>query len=285
MLGPTRSTATVCTPKGTWTTALPTRSPPFDSTSRTSCSLSRLGDDCRPISPNRDEPTCRASRPRNWSELGPPVPLPPRHRRPTWAEGGVPSERTATREIFGRSSRSSSTRLATSSVESDVTPVTLPPGRPRLSTSPSFTGSAPVAMTMGIVAVAFLAAWADSLPPVTRTSTRSRTNSAAKPGSRSLRPCAQRASKRMLRPSTYPNSWSACRRAVHHLPEGRPPVETDRVRRAVIEGPDKRDLLWGLLRGGGKRRSQKERSQDDSESPDLLAQSTGRSRHRYGAPR
>jgi hypothetical protein len=45
MLGPTRSTPTVCTPKGTWTTALPTRSPPFDSTSRTSCSPSRLGDE------------------------------------------------------------------------------------------------------------------------------------------------------------------------------------------------------------------------------------------------
>ena len=118
MLGPTRSTPTVCTPKGTWTTALPTRSPPFDSTSRTSCSPSRLGDErvilpgaagadpgplpgrargpsglrtrrcgepslrCRPISPNRDEPACQASRPRNWSESGPPVPLPPRHLPP-----------------------------------------------------------------------------------------------------------------------------------------------------------------------------------------------------------
>src|SRR5258705_12167886 len=45
MLGPTRSTPIVCTRKGTWTTALPTRSPPFDSTSRTSCSPSRLGDE------------------------------------------------------------------------------------------------------------------------------------------------------------------------------------------------------------------------------------------------
>ena len=43
-------------------------------------------------------------------------------------------------------------------------PVTLPPGRARLSTRPASTGSAPVpAITMGIVFVAFLAA-RDQLP-------------------------------------------------------------------------------------------------------------------------
>ena len=39
-----------------------------------------------------------------------------------------------------------------------VTPVTLPPGRLRLATSPSWTGSAPIPKTIGIVVVAIFAA-------------------------------------------------------------------------------------------------------------------------------
>ena len=48
-----------------------------------------------------------------------------------------------------------------------LTPVTLPPGRLRLATRPSLTGSSPVAKTIGIVVVAALAASAAGvLPPV-----------------------------------------------------------------------------------------------------------------------
>src|ERR1700736_6625785 len=46
------------------------------------------------------------------------------------------------------------------------TPVTLPPGRLRLATRPSLTGSAPVMKRIGIVDVAALAASTDGSPPV-----------------------------------------------------------------------------------------------------------------------
>jgi len=51
-----------------------------------------------------------------------------------------------------------------------VTPVTLPPGRARLATSPISTGDALPAITMGIVVVAALAACAASVVIVTITS-------------------------------------------------------------------------------------------------------------------
>src|SRR5262245_11422599 len=47
-----------------------------------------------------------------------------------------------------------------------VTTVTLPPGRLRLATRPTRTGSAPMARTMGIVEVAACAACAEGTPPV-----------------------------------------------------------------------------------------------------------------------
>lgn len=49
-------------------------------------------------------------------------------------------------------------------------PVTFPPGRARLATMPSRTGSWLIAITMGIVPVAFLAATAAEEPRVTMTS-------------------------------------------------------------------------------------------------------------------
>jgi hypothetical protein len=45
-------------------------------------------------------------------------------------------------------------------------PVALPPGRLRLATSPNLTGSSLLVNTIGIVAVACLAANADPMPPV-----------------------------------------------------------------------------------------------------------------------
>ena len=49
-----------------------------------------------------------------------------------------------------------------------ITPVTLPPGRFRLATRPSLTGSPPIVKTIGIVVVAALAASAAGVPPARR---------------------------------------------------------------------------------------------------------------------
>ena len=64
-------------------------------------------------------------------------------------------------------------------------PVMFPPGRARLATNPLPTGSLSCAMTMGIVAVASLAARVAVGPAVTMTSTLRRTSSAASAGRRS----------------------------------------------------------------------------------------------------
>ena len=53
------------------------------------------------------------------------------------------------------------------------TPVALPPGRLRLATNPTLTGSSPMLKTMGMVDVAAFAASAGPLPPpVTISATR-----------------------------------------------------------------------------------------------------------------
>src|SRR5215211_5005966 len=66
-----------------------------------------------------------------------------------------------------------------------LTPVRFPPGCPKLSTRPSFTGSSPATNTIGIVVVAALTADAE-VPVVAMTATPRRTNSAASAGSRSI---------------------------------------------------------------------------------------------------
>ena len=65
---------------------------------------------------------------------------------------------TATRVAAGTSSRRSSSRFAVNSVTKKLIPVKLPPGRARLATRPSLTGSSGTAKTMGIAVVAALAA-------------------------------------------------------------------------------------------------------------------------------
>ena len=64
---------------------------------------------------------------------------------------------------LGTSWRSSSSRFVPNSPPKKTTPVTLPPGRLRLATTPSLTGSPPVANTIGTVFVAALAAIATRL--------------------------------------------------------------------------------------------------------------------------
>ena len=109
---------------------------------------------------------------------------------------------------------SSSTLFPASSTPGKVdTPVTFPPGRARLATNPSRTGSGPpVAMTMGMVLVASLAARTTGVPPIaTMRSTWSWTSSAARAGRRSRSPSAERDSNVMFCPSTQPSSRSPCR--------------------------------------------------------------------------
>src|SRR5215813_2458612 len=96
--------------------------------------------------------------------------------------------------------------LATNSPPSQLIPVRLPPGRAKLATSPSLTGSSPPTKTIGIVVVAALTANAE-VPTVAMTATRRRTSSAASAGSRSVRLSAQRYSIATFSPSTKPASF------------------------------------------------------------------------------
>ena len=74
------------------------------------------------------------------------------------AAGPVGLMSTAMRAVAGMSSRRSSRRFATSSALKILMPVRLPPGRARLATRPSLTGSSVAMKTMGIEVVASLAA-------------------------------------------------------------------------------------------------------------------------------
>jgi len=82
------------------------------------------------------------------------------------AMGGLAGlTRTASAVAEGTSSCRSWSCFDPTSTPRVVTPVTLPPGRGRLATSPSLTGSTPVAKTIGIVVVNAFAASAPSVLP------------------------------------------------------------------------------------------------------------------------
>ena len=93
--------------------------------------------------------------------------------------------RRPTRASLGTASLSISSLLVISSGDKLDNPVTLPPGRARLAIKPAPTGSPTFVITMGIVAVAFLAANAVGRDATTIRSTLRRTKSAA--SSRKLR--------------------------------------------------------------------------------------------------
>ena len=82
-----------------------------------------------------------------------------------------------------------------------VTPVTLPPGRARLATSPDPTGSDTAKNTIGMDGVARFAASAAGVAQARIRSTRLRANSFAKAGNASKLPSAQRTSRARLFPS------------------------------------------------------------------------------------
>src|SRR5262245_25313219 len=79
-----------------------------------------------------------------------------------------------------------SSRLASRSTATTLTPVTLPPGLARLATRPSPTGSAAIEKMIGIAEVARLAARIGAVPPPVKiTSTLRLTRSAARADNRS----------------------------------------------------------------------------------------------------
>jgi hypothetical protein len=88
--------------------------------------------------------------------------------------GLVGSTSRAMTRAAGISSWASSRRLGPTSTFNWVAPVTLPPGRLRLATSPSYTGSPSVANTIGMELVAALAASAPGVVVAARTLTRDR---------------------------------------------------------------------------------------------------------------
>jgi hypothetical protein len=102
----------------------------------------------------------------------------------------------------GSNSRNSSSRFDPASTPRLVEPVLWPPGRLRLSTSPSCTGSLLTLKTIGIVVVAAFAATVEDVLLVTITATCRCTKSLAKSSSLPSRPSAQRYSTTTLRPST-----------------------------------------------------------------------------------
>ncbi len=108
---------------------------------------------------------------------------------------------------------SSSSRFASNSRVKEANPVTFPPGRAKLATSPVPTGSVTCTMTIGTVLVARFATRAAGKPTATITSTLRPTNSAASSGSGSILPSAYRCSKAMFCPSIQPSSRSPCRNA------------------------------------------------------------------------
>ena len=112
--------------------------------------------------------------------------------------GLVGFARKATRESPGTTSLSSSSRFPSSSWTIVVEPVTFPPGRARLATSPVPTASPATAMTIGIVFVACLAARAPGVPAVTIASTLILTRSETRAGKRSYLPSAHRYSMVMF---------------------------------------------------------------------------------------
>jgi GAF domain len=118
--------------------------------------------------------------------------------------GNLGSSITAIRAAPGRNSRKSPRCFAPSSGARKLTPVTLPPGRLRLVTRPSLTGSPPIAKTIGTVVVAALAASAPGVLTITVIGQLSK--SATSAGSRSNLLSAQRYSIAQFRPSTTPAS-------------------------------------------------------------------------------
>ena len=117
---------------------------------------------------------------------------------------------------LGTSWRSSSSRLPPTVPAMKTTPVTLPPGRLRLVTRPSLTGSLPVVNTIGIVVVDDLARIAAKVL-LTITEGRRAITSAASVSKPSKRFSAQTNSIATFRPSTSPAPFKPSLNAARFL--------------------------------------------------------------------
>src|SRR5262245_54712872 len=120
---------------------------------------------------------------------------------------------TATRTALGTKSCRSRNRFAVSSALIKLIPVALAPGRAKLATIPSLTGSEPTPKTIGIVAVAALAASVGTLPVVAITATCRCKRSASNFGKRSCWPSSQWYSTVTFWPSMVPVSLRPLRNA------------------------------------------------------------------------
>src|SRR6516162_11827261 len=131
--------------------------------------------------------------------------------------------------------------FAPSNAVTKVIPVTLLPGRLRLATRPSLTGSPPVTKTIGIVVVAALATIAEGTSCAAITVTW-RTRSAARSGSRSYWSCAQRYS--IADVAGFTNALPECGQITCTISKRRAAEETDhrhrRLLRACRERPSRR---------------------------------------------
>src|SRR5215510_5424901 len=126
--------------------------------------------------------------------------------------------RSPTRATLGTASLSISSLFVFSSAAKVESPVTLPPGRARLATRPSPTGSVEVVITMGMVLDAPFAANAGGGELTTIRSTLRRTRSAASSGRRSVFCSANRYSMVIFFPSIQPSLLSSCRNASTRTP-------------------------------------------------------------------
>ena len=183
---------------------------------------------------------------------------------------------TAMRAAAGTSSRSSSSRFAANSALRKLIPVTLPPGRARLATRPSLTGSSPTVKTIGIVVVAALAASAAACRPVAAiTATWRRTNSAASAGSRSIL---------TLGPAVFDRHVLDPRRSRSPSGPGEMPRRRCRepVRRLAVEKPDHRHrrLLRARRERPRRRRAAEQRDELAALSFDHLV-GAGEQRRRH----
>ena len=137
----------------------------------------------------------------------------------------------ATVVALGASWRSSSSRFVPSSLVVKITPVKLAPGRLRLATRPSRTGSVPVANTTGMVVAAALAACAPAvLATITAACRLIRSAREPTAGHYALPPSAARLRHRALRRSRPPSGRGEMR------PRGAPESADDVLRRNPITG-------------------------------------------------
>src|SRR5262249_54069400 len=144
---------------------------------------------------------------------------------------------------FGTTSCRRPSRLDPISVVNTLTPVTLPPGRFKLTTNPVFTGSSPV-NTIGIVEVSALTARAGPVPPVaTITLTWRWTRSAASFRQSIILALSRTVLNRdvlALRIASFLQALTECAHQVHGAFKRRAPEKPDHRHRRLLRARSER---------------------------------------------